>query len=691
MIRGVAVLICGLVLHLVSGTHVSAQTMPEIHLEDFLSESAFSAPRLSPNGRYIAYYFTRNQNDGGDRLIVQDLDAPEGDGIIQAAFGEFAILGLDWANDERLLVTVGLMGNVRFRGYGQRLDFSVPFSRVLSFSRRTLDDPVVLFEGEGRRVERNLNNVRMSEVADMLPGQPDHVLMPAYRGDALHLWRVNVRTGEAEVVERGNPRTARWYTGPDGRAVMRIDVSSNRRRVSVFTRQGDSTRWRRSATYRTNELSEAAPEFDWAGASDDPNLIYVFGRPDENARTGVYLYDVTQGEYAGIVGTHDRVDVTHTFINPRTGRFLGHAYIDDRMHIVFEDDELNRIYRGVDDFFGGDASVMPRDVSARRMIFYVSGPQEPGVYYLFDREHASIDPIYSIRPGLPPEGLAEVEIIRYAARDGREITGYLTIPSRGMGQATPLVVMPHGGPEMRDMYDFDLFAQYYASRGYAVFQPNFRGSSGYGGAFARAGYREWGGAMQNDITDGVYHLMEQGRIARDRICIVGFSYGGYAALMGGATTPDLYQCVVAGAAVSDLPSFVNYWRDSDEEAHAYWVESIGDPQQERQRLYNTSPLNLADQITVPVFLFHGSADRIVPVSQSRNMADALEAAGVEHHYEEYRGSGHSLSPGAELRSIIVRSTELLDRTIGPDRFSGVTFGDNPVPEYVILDKPVSED
>ena len=289
------------------------------------------------------------------------------------------------------------------------------------------------------------------------------------------------------------------------------------------------------------------------------------------------------------------------------------------------------------------------------MIIYVSGPREPGEYHLFDGETGLIEPLFSTRPRLPQDALADVEIIRYPARDGMQITGYLTNPIGGAGPTTPLVVLPHGGPETRDVYGFDLLAQYFAAQGYAVFQPNFRGSSGYGGAFARAGYREWGQAMQDDITDGVNALIEQARAARDRICIVGFSYGGYAALMGGATTPDLYQCVVAGAAVTDLPRFIDNWRDIDEDAFAYWSEAIGDPNTEVERLFNTSPVNLADRIQVPVLLLHGGADDVVPVTHSRMMANALEAAGAVYHYEEYRGGGHHFSVGPQTRSMFARS------------------------------------
>lgn len=633
--------------------------------EQFLSEVEASEPRLSPSGRYLAYYeHTDHEDESGDILTIRDLDALPGTPDVRAGFGEFTILWVEWANEDRVLVAIALMGNVRVYG----ASFEIPFSRVLSFSRATLDDPVVLFEGQSRRVTRSLFNIALSDVSDLLPNDPDHILMPAHRGDSLHLWRVNVNTGEAEIAERGSRRTALWYTGPGGYAVMRVDMSRGGRRVYVYTRDGPNGRWRRTANYRVNELSDVAPEFDWAGSSDNPNQIYIYGRPEGAGRTNVYLYDLVSNTYVDTVASHDRVDINRTLIDGRTGRYIGYVYIEDRQHVVFTDPALQRHYEAIDGFFGGDVSVIPVSMAGGRMLFYVTGPTEPGVFYLYDQNAASIDPLYMSRPGLPLGALAEVEIINYRTRDGLELTGYLTLPEGGARETTPLVVMPHGGPESRDVYDFDPIAQFLAMNGYAVFQPNFRGSSGFGEAFARSGYHQWGLAMQDDITDGVQHLIDHRRAGADRICIMGFSYGGYAALMGGATTPDLYQCVIAGASVTDLPAFVNSWEEREEEdALTYWTEAIGDPGRDYDRMYNTSPVNLADRYIVPVLLFHGDDDDVVPVAQSRAMAEAFEAAGIEHHYEEMRGVGHNMPPGVPLRAIMRQSLEFLDRSIGFQR------------------------
>lgn len=640
-------------------------------LDQLLAAPEYSSPKLSPSGRYLAFY-AQSQVDGeGDVLIVRDLDAPDGPADRRASFGDLSILEIHWANEDRILVTVASRGGIEIVGRAIRF----PVSRVMSVPRETLTNAVALFDDEGRNVTGNLRNLELNDITDLLPDDPDHILMSAWRGRAHHLWRVNVHTGEADVAERGNSRTAMWFTGPDGYAVMRVEVSARGRRVTVFTRDQPRSRWRRAASYRINELSDLAPEFEWAGLSDDPNMIYVYGRPEGAGRNNVYLYDLANGTYAETVATHERVDIDSTLVHPRTRRYVGHVYVEDRQHFVFADTGLQRHLTGIEGFFGGEVSVVPLDLSGNRMTLYVSGPTEPGAYYVYDTEARSIDPLYLSRPGIPLEDLSPVEIVHYTTRDGLELTGYLTRPAGRAGMSVPLVVMPHGGPEMRDVYDFDPVAQYLAYNGYAVFQPNFRGSSGYGDAFAEAGYRQWGGAMQDDVTDGVEHLIATGRAARDRICIMGFSYGGYSALIGGALAPDAYQCVIASAAATDLPAFVEGWRDRDEDAYEYWREVIGDPETDSDRLHQVSPVNLASHYRAPVLLFHGDADQIVPVEQSRMMAMALENAGMEYRYDELPGIGHSLTQGANLREQMNRSVWLLNRTIGPQRFGSDPFAD----------------
>jgi dipeptidyl aminopeptidase/acylaminoacyl peptidase len=205
-------------------------------------------------------------------------------------------------------------------------------------------------------------------------------------------------------------------------------------------------------------------------------------------------------------------------------------------------------------------------------------------------------------------------------------------------------MIPHGGPEVRDILTFNYDVQVLVAHGYQVFQPNFRGSSGYGMTFANLGRREWGGAMQDDLDDGLDHLVAEGLVDPGRACIVGTSYGGYAALAAATMTPELYQCVVAIAAPSDLFAMLKWERKEeghDSESYQYWVNHIGDPRKDKAALQAVSPAKLADRVLAPILLIHGTDDGVVPIKQSEIMVKALSKAGKAYQFVELEGSAHS--------------------------------------------------
>jgi dipeptidyl aminopeptidase/acylaminoacyl peptidase len=234
-----------------------------------------------------------------------------------------------------------------------------------------------------------------------------------------------------------------------------------------------------------------------------------------------------------------------------------------------------------------------------------------------------MEPVAEAYPNIPREALAPTQVVQYAARDGRPLWAYVTArPGQG---PRPTVILPHGGPEARDYFGYDTFVQFLASRGYVVVQPNFRGSLGFGRAFADEGRGQWGLRMQDDVTDALQHLVRSGVADPSRVCIVGISYGGYAALAGATLTPDLYQCAVSIAGVSDLVESLRDDRSS--RSYNYWLRSIGDPRANRDALNATSPAQLADRVTAPILLVHGVEDENVVFPQSELMQRALESAG----------------------------------------------------------------
>jgi dipeptidyl aminopeptidase/acylaminoacyl peptidase len=308
--------------------------------------------------------------------------------------------------------------------------------------------------------------------------------------------------------------------------------------------------------------------------------------------------------------------------------------------------QLQAIDRGLKD---RDNLLLNMSQDAQRYLVYSSGNGKPGEYYLGDRRTGELALLGETYPALDPAQLVGKETSRIKARDGLALNTYLSLPAgRRLGDGgapLPLILFPHGGPQSRDDDDFDPWTEFLANRGYAVLQVNFRGSDGYGRQFKDAGLRRWGMEMQDDLTDAGQWAIAQKIADAKRVCIVGGSYGGYAALMGVVKTPELYRCAVSLAGVSDLQEMISF--DLRYIGGSLVMNQIGDPWKDRERLRATSPALQADRIRVPVLLVHGTDDLVVPVAQSQDMAKALRSAGKKFKYIEQEGGDHHLSSNAQ--------------------------------------------
>ena len=342
--------------------------------------------------------------------------------------------------------------------------------------------------------------------------------------------------------------------------------------------------------------------------------------------------------------SNPQYDVAAALTDDWTGHVIGAAYADDKMEYVYFDPQLEALQRGLERAFANlSVHAVSSDLARDRVIVAVDGPQQPPTYYYLDRTTHQAAELDSSNPGLTLADLGEMKPYPYKARDGLDIHAYLTLPPGSAGKGLPLVVMPHGGPDDRDMLTFDWQAQYFANRGYAVFQPNFRGSSGYGHKFTEAGLQQWGLKMQDDITDGVKKLIADGTVDPKRICIVGGSYGGYAALAGATFTPDLYACAVSFAGVSDLPILLRSDIDEagkDSKTASFWSSRIGSLDNDSEVLRATSPARHADQVKCPILLMHGEGDTTVRIKQSELEYDALKSAGKDVQFIRFPGEDH---------------------------------------------------
>lgn len=346
-------------------------------------------------------------------------------------------------------------------------------------------------------------------------------------------------------------------------------------------------------------------------------------------------------------------------VDGTTGAVTGISYTDDRFHIAWLDPELRGVQAKIDKALpGAENVVLNASRDGQRLLVWSGTASDPGVYYLFDRKARRLNAVAASFDKLSETRLAPVAFVRYPARDGLSIPGYLTLPAGRPPEKLPLIVMPHGGPHARDAWDYDPFVQFLASRGYAVLQPNFRGSTGYGKAFVERGYGQWGRAMQDDLDDGVDWLVKSGKVDAKRVCLMGASYGGYAALWGAIRNPERYRCAISVAGVTDLRDMLRFDRRAFSAPRYYreWEKKVMG--EEKLDLDAVSPLKQAARLTIPVLIAHGEKDDNVPPRQGHRMADALKGRpDMESVF--YREDGHGLTKREDLVDFLGRMERFL--------------------------------
>jgi dipeptidyl aminopeptidase/acylaminoacyl peptidase len=370
------------------------------------------------------------------------------------------------------------------------------------------------------------------------------------------------------------------------------------------------------------------------------------GQTDENR--GAYSFrELSIGSGAGPAGI-DTSRMASAVIDPATHLWIGEVLLNDVRETSFFTPALEARWKGAQKAFPGYiVHLASWSTDFNKLVVFTEGSDDSGTYWLVDIQKHSADPIGSQYPSVKSKDVGPVEMVDYRAQDGLALQGVLTLPPGRPAKNLPLVVLPHGGPESRDYPGFEWWAQAFASRGYAVFQPNFRGSSGYGVMFRNAGLGEWGRKMQTDISDGVAMLEKKGVVDPKRACIVGASYGGYAALAGVTVQQGLYRCAVAVAGVADLSDMlIQEHKEAAAPTSAgtrYWRAFMGAESSSDSRLDAISPSVLAGRADAPVLLIHGKDDTVVPIDQSETMESALKRAGKPVEFVKMNNEDHWLS------------------------------------------------
>lgn len=606
-----------------AGGAASGQAPP---VEHFARAPALESAAISPDGSRIAYV---TENEGQPVLAVVNADTGAIETVVSS--GDTKARSVRWAADDVVLFIVSDTDSA----YGYRGSYEFAGAFGVDLSDRDARPRQLLRPGDDIDSQTNYANIVGIDWAN------DRVLMQAYSNRNFDLFAVNPRNGRNRRRERGVDNTRDWVVDGNGEAVARLDYSDELNQLSVSV--SVDGRWRRAVQDRVD-----IPDLAIAGLAPDGETIAVAAASGPRNASGLYALDPNSGAYDTPLFAPDDVDVSAYVIDPYTNRLIGARYHRESPQVHWFDADLAALQTSLESLFEG-AMVGVRSWSRdrSRIILRVQDTDLAPEWFFLDLASNNLSRLSAEHPELQAIALPSRTPYSFAARDGVEIPGYLTLPVGAGSAPLPLVVFPHGGPASRDIGGFDAWAHLFASRGYAVLQPNFRGSEGYGAGYERAGHGGWGtGVMQHDLTDGVRALIAQGRVDPARVCIVGASYGGYAALAGATFTPDLYACAAAIAPVSDLREMMRWIRDrlgSQHWAYDYWRDTTGgDVEANRERLDAVSPARHAARITAPVLLIHGRDDTVVPIDQSRTMEQALRRAGAAVDLVELRGGDHWL-------------------------------------------------
>lgn len=590
-------------------------------VEAFGSLPLLEDPLLSPNGMHMA---ARMNVEGKPVVGIVNLQNRD-QGMKLIRIGEHRVRWFRWAGPDRLLISLRMKATIDgFDGYASRLvvyQLSTGKATYLGYDNQDIEgDRVIHLEKDGSSALLSL-------------GRSAYSYPSVYRAD--------LATGTmTKVVDRTAP-IHEWYADPQGR--VRAGLGYEGGHVRFYSREPGDSFFRHVAGIRDEEFEG---EIDLIRIPSAGESSYAVTN-QKTGRFGLYEFDWKTGEIGKTVFEHPAVDIDDFTLLQDGSGVEAVYYADDRPRVEWFDPVLKEIQGEIDEALPGRMNWI-RSASADRtkVIVRTASDSDAGAYFLYDRTLEQMSRIATPYEALKGKPLAKVTPVSYQARDGLEIPAYLTLPAGLEARGLPLVILPHGGPYARDVLGFDYMAQFVANRGYAILQPNFRGSTGYGKEFLEKGFGQWGRAMQDDLTDGVRWLAGQGTIDPKRVCIAGGSYGGYAALMGSILTPDLYRCAISWAGVTDLDEMMQHDKmQLQPMRYRRWRERIRGA--DKQDLDDLSPVQFADKIAIPVLVMHGTDDDRVPIRQGRMFNKAAQKAGKPVEYVEFEGAGHQIETTAD--------------------------------------------
>lgn len=656
LIRPLVLLLCTL----------AALTASEIvPVEKFTQDTQFARARLSPDGRYIACL----QTTGGDPwLFILDLETKKTARINPGSTRSGArkeVASFRWVSDRRISFVTTVWDGQAFTGVSA---VDCDGKNWAAFAGPDVDPT-------------DTKPLLATKIIHSFGDADQNVLMldqGFYEGSDLiypDVVRVSTLKAKVRTVVKNPGNVVGWVADREG--VVRLGITRDGLRYGVIYRETEQAKW------RTMPLSDPASGRISPLGFDHNGRRLIVAATNEHKRRAVYYYDLETGKLGEVIASHPKFDIipergapgidgvslAGPVVSELTESVVGIRYLTEGPRTQWFDPGFAALQAGIDRLLPHTVNLLvSRSRDEKRFLVLAFSDCDPGTYYLVDLKGAKpeVSRLSARMTGYPVDAMTSMYPVEYAARDGEPIHGYLTLPAGDRKTGLPLVVMPHGGPFVRDSWQFNPMVQFLANRGYAVLQMNFRGSPGYGIEFYRKGRREIGRGMQNDIEDGTRWAIAKGVADPDRIAIVGGSYGGFAALFALGHSPGLYRCGISINGVTDWTD-ISKERRGEEYKYAYlhFREWIGDPKLDPDFIAGISPVNFAAKITAPVFIVQGKDDRTVPPKQARKMIAALEKAGRPPQSLYFSNEGHGIKQEKNRTKLYGEIEQFLAQHLAP--------------------------
>jgi acetyl esterase/lipase len=622
----------------------------------FGARESATAMDLSPDGNKIVYIGPLSGRSSA--VVVGDLRTGTVTPVIKSTGDPEYLSWCEFVSNDRIACRYSATLNDAgiLVGFGRLVSMNVDGSDVKELGERGSAYDARLRQFDGSIIDsllRDDESVLMTREFIPEEGKMDSNIVR--KADGLGVVKINARTLKLETVERPSRVASGFMTDGLGNVrLMAVDERTPEGRLTGRTRYQYRTPrsrdWELLVDYQRDSFAPLAID----GTS---NALYALKKL--NGRYALYRIGLDGNRAEQLVASNPKVDIDGIVRAGDGQKVIGYTYSEDRRRIVYFEPEYTRLAAALSKALKLPLVVfVSTSADGNKVLLFAESDVDPGRYYLFDKSTKSLGEVVAARPQLAKRALAPVKAVSYPAADGTQIPAYLTLPAGSSGKGLPAVVLPHGGPSARDEWGFDWLAQFLAARGYAVIQPNYRGSSGFGDAWlGENGFKAWRTSI-GDVQAAGKWLASQGIADPQRLAIVGGSYGGYAALLAAATDPAQFKAVVAVAPVADLAMLKNEARHYD---NSRVVESfVGSG----PHIEEGSPLRRAASIGAPVLLVHGSMDENVRVSHSRKMADQLRGAGKSVELVEFKGLDHGLEDSDARVQMLTKIGQLLERTIG---------------------------